>query len=35
MVIFKHGKGSGHGLVVRMLDSRVAGSIPTMGMVRF
>ena len=28
-------KGSGRGLVVRVLDSRVVGSIPTPGMVRF
>ena len=27
--------GSGRGLVVRVLDSRVVGSIPTPGMVRF
>ena len=28
-------KGSSRGLVVRVLDSRVVGSIPTLGMVRF
>ena len=35
MIILLHRVGSGRGLMVRVLDSRVVGSIPTPGMVRF